>query len=42
VKSEAKNGMKAKFLMTSNGGSSLCGDEELAWCFVISSSGIGK
>jgi hypothetical protein len=33
--------MEAKFLMTSNGGSSLCGDEELTWWFVILSSGIG-
>jgi hypothetical protein len=31
VKLEAENDMEAEFLMTSNGGSSLCGDEELAW-----------
>jgi hypothetical protein len=31
VKAEMENDMEAKFLMTSNGGSSLCGDEELAW-----------
>jgi hypothetical protein len=31
VKSEAKNDMEAKFLRTSGCGSSLCGDEELAW-----------
>jgi hypothetical protein len=31
VKSEAKNDMEAKFLRTCNGGSSFCGDEELAW-----------
>jgi hypothetical protein len=30
VKSEAVNDMEAEFLMTSNGGLSLCGDEELA------------
>jgi hypothetical protein len=28
---EEENDMEAKFLMTSNGGSSLCGDEELTW-----------
>jgi hypothetical protein len=31
VKTGAENDMEAEFLMTSNGGSSLCGDEELAW-----------
>jgi hypothetical protein len=31
VKSEAENDMEAEFMMTSNGGSNLCGDEELAW-----------
>jgi hypothetical protein len=42
VKSEAENDMIAEFLRTSIGGSSLCGDEELAWCFVTCGSGIGK
>jgi hypothetical protein len=28
---EAENDMEAEFLMTSNGGSSFCGNEELAW-----------
>jgi hypothetical protein len=28
---EEENDMEATFLMTSNGGSSLCGDEELTW-----------
>jgi hypothetical protein len=31
VKSKAENDMEAEFLMTSNGGLSLCDDEELAW-----------
>jgi hypothetical protein len=31
VKSEVENDMEAEFLMTSNDGSSLCGDEELSW-----------
>jgi hypothetical protein len=31
VKSEAENDMEAEFFMISNGGSSLCGDEELSW-----------
>jgi hypothetical protein len=31
VKSEAKNDMEGDFLRTSSGGSSLCGDVELAW-----------
>jgi hypothetical protein len=31
VKSGAENDMEAEFLMTSNDGLSLCGDEELAW-----------
>jgi hypothetical protein len=31
VKSEAKNDMAAKFFRTSNGGSGLYGNEELAW-----------
>jgi hypothetical protein len=30
VKSDAKNDMETEFLMTSNGGLSLCVDEELA------------
>jgi hypothetical protein len=30
VKPEAENDMEAEFLMTSNGGLSLCGDEELS------------
>jgi hypothetical protein len=30
IKSEAKNDMEAEFLMASNGGPSLCGDEEIA------------
>jgi hypothetical protein len=29
--SDVENDMETGFLMTSNGGSSLCGDEELAW-----------
>jgi hypothetical protein len=31
VKLEADNDMEAEFLMNSNGGSSLCSNEELAW-----------
>jgi hypothetical protein len=31
VKLETENGMEADFLMTSNGGSSTCGDEKLTW-----------
>jgi hypothetical protein len=31
VNLDAENDMETKFLMTSNGGSSLCVDEELAW-----------
>jgi hypothetical protein len=31
VNTGAENDMEAEFLMTSNGGSSPCGDEELAW-----------
>jgi hypothetical protein len=31
VKSEAENDTEAEFLRNSNGGSSLCGDEEIAW-----------
>jgi hypothetical protein len=31
VNSDAENDMETKFLMTSNIGSSLCVDEELAW-----------
>jgi hypothetical protein len=31
VKSDAENDMETRFLMTSNGGSSLRGDEKLAW-----------
>jgi hypothetical protein len=31
VKSEAENDMEAEFLRNSNGGSSLCGDKEIAW-----------
>jgi hypothetical protein len=31
VKSKVENDMEAEFLMTSNGGLSICDDEELAW-----------
>jgi hypothetical protein len=31
VKSETENDIEAEFLITSNSGSSLCGDEKLAW-----------
>jgi hypothetical protein len=31
VSLEVENDMEAKFLRTSNGGLSLCGDEKLAW-----------
>jgi hypothetical protein len=31
VKSETEIDMEAEFLMASNGGSSLCDDEKLAW-----------
>jgi hypothetical protein len=31
VKSDAENNMEIEFLMATNGGSSLNGDEELAW-----------
>jgi hypothetical protein len=31
VKSETENVMEAEFPMASNGGSSLCDDEKLAW-----------
>jgi hypothetical protein len=42
VKLEAENDMEAEFLRTCNGGSSLCDEEELGWCFMNRSSGIGK
>jgi hypothetical protein len=42
VKSEAENDMKVEFLSTSIEGSSLCDDEELAWCFLTCSNDIGK
>jgi hypothetical protein len=42
VKSDAENDMETEFLMTSNGGSSLRGDEEHAWCFVTHNIDIGK
>jgi hypothetical protein len=41
VKSKTENGMEDEFMMTSNGDSSLCGDEELAWWFVTRNSNIG-
>jgi hypothetical protein len=31
AKSETENDMEAEFLTTNNGGSSICGDDELAW-----------
>jgi hypothetical protein len=37
-----ENDMEAEFLMTSNDGSSLCGDEELSWWFLTHSNGIGS
>jgi hypothetical protein len=40
VKLEAENDTKAESLRTSNGGLSLCGNEELAWWFVTRRSGI--
>jgi hypothetical protein len=42
VKSEAENDMEVRILMTSNSGSSPCGNAELTWCFITHSSGINK